>query len=128
MLAKYLLVGGFRFDIFDFFTITGFIYSIFDYAPPVTKIINVKLLPPLPDHKYKITCTNDTVNGLKGIISKRLKGVHKNSIVLISDGYELIDNNKLGDIFKDDEVSISVQSVDSKGNYIKAPELASPIA
>ncbi|KAJ2783198.1 hypothetical protein GGI15_002662 [Coemansia interrupta] len=97
-------------------------HSIFSYTPPVTKIVNITLLPPLPDHRYVTACTDETVNGLKGIIAKRLKGAGKNSLALIHNGYELVENMKLSEIFKEDEVYISVKSINPKGNYIKAPE------
>ncbi|KAJ1816424.1 hypothetical protein LPJ56_004300 [Coemansia sp. RSA 2599] len=76
--------------------------------------LRIKLEPPLPDRKFIFACKQRTVKELRNEIKRRIQPITIEPIALLFEGYELMDDDLVRDIFSFTEI-INVHRVDSNG-------------
>ncbi|KAJ2702321.1 hypothetical protein FB645_004325 [Coemansia sp. IMI 203386] len=93
--------------------------SVASFKPKIKYTVTATLLPPFEPRSFICKSGKQTVRELRKEIAKQLETHIVDSIVLIYEGSELLDDVELEDFVKDGAISVQIQLVDADGRHVK---------
>ncbi|KAJ2235068.1 hypothetical protein IWW45_002891 [Coemansia sp. RSA 485] len=93
--------------------------SAASFKPKIKYTVTATLLPPFEPRSFVCKSGKQTVKELRKEIAKQLETHIVDSIVLIYEGSELLDDVEIEDFVKDGAINVQIQLVDADGRHVK---------
>ncbi|ORX70620.1 hypothetical protein DL89DRAFT_283197 [Linderina pennispora] len=88
------------------------------HTQSVSTVLRIHLAPPLPERRFLFVCKSPDVRHMKDELCSRLKKIATEPIVVLKDGYELMDQDEVSDLLTHmDLVSVHLASNCEAGVY-----------